>query len=200
MTVWANLAILFTFTLLAIFSTITVCGMVWNWSEKRKASRQEQLEDSVEDSGSADDERASAVLERSKRFIESIPDEDEALPKGIRMGLADLKKSLAGIGSYVACNKSEWRILDKWLNDYGQLFQDTLKIYRDFRMLITDTNRSVAGLDVEFGDFLTELGSETKDIYAGIKGRSLDTLNGYLNELNEIVGIKGVVAVEEVSK
>lgn len=97
MPAWANLAILFTFMLLAVFSTISVCGMVWNWSEKRKALRQKQLEDSAVDSSSADDESASAVLERSKRFIESIPDEDKALPRGIRIGLADLKKSLSGI-------------------------------------------------------------------------------------------------------
>lgn len=120
--------------------------------------------------------------------------------RGIRIGLADLKTSLSGIGAYVAYNKSEWRILDKWLNDYGQLFQDTLKTYRDVRMLAKDMNHSAADLDVEFGSFLTELGSETEDIYTGIRGirgRSLDTLNGYLNE---IAGIEGAVAAEEVSK
>lgn len=59
------------------------------WSEKRKALRQKQLEDSVEDSGSTGDDRASAVLERSKGFIESILDEDETLPKGIFSRLSD---------------------------------------------------------------------------------------------------------------
>lgn len=82
MSIWSALIILFTFTLLAILITIVVCGMVWNRSEKRRALYQKQIKDSAGDSGSADGERASAVLERSKRFVESIPDEDEALPKG----------------------------------------------------------------------------------------------------------------------
>lgn len=200
MSIWSALIILFTLTLLTILITIVVCGMVWDWSEKRKALRQRQLEDSAEDSGSTGDDPASVVLERSKRFIESIPDEDKALPKGICIGLADLKESLAGIGLYVAYNKSEWRILDKWLNDYGQLFQDTLKKYRDTRMLSKGMNRRVEDLDNEFDGFLAELEFETRDICAGIKGRYLDTMNGYLNELNEIAGIEGAVVAEEVSK